>query len=181
MKTTLATSLSIFSLVATSALAGHERQETYAKVTHVSPVYENIEHRTPRQSCWVEQVREEERVNEGRRSAAPALIGGIIGGVIGNEVGRGGDNKKIGAVVGSVLGMSIASDIQRHSNRHHGGTRVSYRDVERCNTVYDTEQERVLQGYDVSYRFLGREYQTFTREHPGDRLRVAVDVRPLDR
>ena len=32
----------------------------------------------------------------------------------------------------------------------------------------------------VTYRFAGREYTTETREHPGDRIRVRVNVTPVE-
>ena len=32
--------------------------------------------------------------------------------------------------------------------------------------------------YDVTYEYAGREYTTRTQYHPGDRIRVRVDVRP---
>jgi hypothetical protein len=32
--------------------------------------------------------------------------------------------------------------------------------------------------YDVTYEYAGRQYVTRTDHHPGDRMRVRVDVRP---
>lgn len=162
----------------TTVLAGPKGHTDVAKVTNVEPIYDSIQHRIPQESCWIETVREE-RPQHRRGSAAPTIIGGIIGGVIGNEVGRGGDNKKIGSVVGSMLGMSIAKDIQRRHQRDNGSYEVNYRDVERCETTYKVQNEQVLQGYNVSYRYHGREYSTFMQEHPGDKIRVAVNVRPV--
>lgn len=47
------------------------------------------------------------------------------------------------------------------------------------------EQARVVSstqladgGYNVTYEYAGRRYQTRTDYHPGDRIRVRVDVRP---
>ncbi|WP_096085421.1 glycine zipper 2TM domain-containing protein [Agaribacterium haliotis] len=142
-----------------------------ATVTRVSPVYETVERRVPSEHCWTERVALERRDS---RSATPTLVGGIIGGVIGNEVGRGGDNKKIGAVVGSLLGASIANDVSRRSRQHKAG----YQYLERCETTHHIESEERLKGYDVDYRYHGRHYSTFSRKHPGKKIRVAVDVRP---
>ena len=33
-------------------------------------------------------------------------------------------------------------------------------------------------GYDVTYEYAGRQFTTRTNYHPGDRIRVRVDVRP---
>lgn len=161
-----------------NAKPDYHTETDVARVTAVEPVYRTVKHRSPKESCWVETVREE-RPRHHRKSAAPAILGGIIGGVIGNEVGRGGDNKRIGSVVGAALGMSVAKDIQRkHAGKH--GYDVRYRDVERCETTYVTEQKEVLQGFDVQYRYHGRDYSTFMHEHPGKKIRVAVNVTPLD-
>jgi uncharacterized protein YcfJ len=155
-----------------------QRHTDHAKVTNVVPIYKTIEHRVPSESCWVETVREERHVKP-RRSATGTIVGGIIGGVVGNSVGRGSDNKKIGAVVGTVLGMSVANDIQRHSRRDRGHDEVSYHDVERCEVSHTIEREEILTGYKVHYRYQGNHYQTFMDRHPGDKIRVAVQVKPM--
>ena len=175
----------IYSLITIATLASAStqaatksvRHNDFARVTHVDPVYHHVQHSVPQQNCWVETVREE-RPRHRHDSAAPAIIGGIIGGVIGNELGKGSHNKQIGSVVGSVLGITVAKDIQHQHNKHAGAYDVNYRDVERCETNYTIEHTRELQGYNVSYRYNGRDYKTFMREHPGKRIRVAVNVRP---
>jgi uncharacterized protein YcfJ len=50
------------------------------------------------------------------------------------------------------------------------------RDVQRCRTVDQTTD--VVQGYDVRYRYNGREYVTRTATDPGNRIRVDVSVLP---
>ena len=50
------------------------------------------------------------------------------------------------------------------------------RDVQRCRTVDQTTD--VIQGYDVRYRYQGREYMTRTATDPGSRIRVDVSVLP---
>ncbi len=165
-------------LIGLSAQAGPHRSTDYARVTKVEPIYETVRHSIPEETCWTETVREISPQSNAH-SATPTLIGGILGGVIGNEVGKGGDNKKIGAVVGSILGISIARDIQKqHRTRDHSNE-VRYRDVERCEVNERVEIEQVLSGYNVTYRYFNKSYQTFMQEHPGEKLRVAVNVRPL--
>ena len=41
---------------------------------------------------------------------------------------------------------------------------------------YDNDER--LSGYDVTYEYANRTYHTRTNYHPGDRIRVRVDVRP---
>lgn len=181
MKKLLTTSTIFATIISMNSLASSAAQhKDLAKVTLVKPVYQTIEHRIPKEHCWVETVRESVPARHRKQSGTPALVGGIIGGVIGNEVGRGGDNKKIGAVVGSILGMSIAKDIHRqaHASRDNRDS-YHYRDVERCEVSHRIETEQVLKGYDVEYRYNDRRYHTFMRQHPGEKLRVAVEVRPL--
>jgi len=50
------------------------------------------------------------------------------------------------------------------------------RDVQRCRTVQTATD--TIQGYDVRYRYHGREYVTRMSYDPGDRIRVDVSVQP---
>lgn len=158
-----------------SAFAGHERNNgygpgndvstghfyDYGRVKSVTPIYQTIEHRTPR-AC-------QHRYSEERhhRSATPAILGGIIGAAIGNELGHHKSNKRVGAVAGGILGASIGSDISR---------RPKHRDCQQYDVSYE---ERVV-GYDVSYRYRGQLYNTTTREHPGKKLRLSVQIEPVE-
>lgn len=168
-------------LLTPNAMANDGKFVDVARVTQVTPVYTTIERQVPQRECWVEQIREENPVHNGRRSATGTIVGGIIGGAIGNAVGAGSENKKVGAVVGSILGMSIGNDISRehHRQRHGGYTEINYRDVERCEVRYTTETEQELLGYDVTYRYRGHTYTTQMDRDPGKQIKVAIDVRPL--
>jgi len=48
------------------------------------------------------------------------------------------------------------------------------RDVQRCRTIDQTAD--VVQGYEVRYRYQGREFVTRTATDPGSRIRVDVSV-----
>jgi len=50
------------------------------------------------------------------------------------------------------------------------------RDIQNCRTVESTTD--VVQGYDVRYRYQGRDYTTRTLTDPGDRIPVDVSVVP---
>jgi uncharacterized protein YcfJ len=50
------------------------------------------------------------------------------------------------------------------------------RDVQRCRTI-ETSTD-TIQGYDVRYRYHGREYVTRMAYDPGDRIPVDVSVQP---
>ena len=173
----LVTSTALAVSISAASIADSNRFVDYARVVSADPIYKTYEHRIPRESCWIEQVREE---RPRHRSATSTIVGGIIGGAIGNAVGAGDDNKKVGAVVGSILGMSIGHDIGRHHAHHHKNYRVGYKEVERCEVKYEIEREEKLSGYDVKYHYRGETYQTRMNQHPGKRIKVAVHVQPLE-
>ena len=154
-----------------------QKQHTdFAKVTQVEPIYKTISHRIPERSCWTET--RYVPVSQGNKSYTPTIIGTLIGGAIGNEVGHNKSNKRVGAVVGAALGASLANDWSRANNRHHSGqTRAVNEEV--CEVNERVEYEEKLVGYDVTYRYHGQHYTTRMNHHPGERIKVAVNVRPV--
>ena len=112
------------------------------------------------------------------------VIGGVVGAVIGSQVGGGSARyatSAIGSMVGGVAGRQIYEQSQRQ--RDYAGT------VTVCDPVPVGDDRYARAGnirtagrgvteYDVTYEYAGREYTTRTQYHPGDRIRVRVDVRP---
>lgn len=146
----------------------------YATVLSATPVTKIFTYQEPRQECWVETVR---RPAQKEYSATGTLLGGVIGAAIGNKLGHKKRNKQVGAVAGALLGASIGNDISRRNARHHG----SYTDqVEQCRTVQETIEEERVVGYDVSYRYQGRNYKTRTQSHPGDSIKLRLSVTPVE-
>lgn len=177
-----------FSGAALSSTAAADRAQfvDYAQVKEVRPVYRTVEHHIPQRSCWDESVRIERPYSQPRQhnSATSTLVGGMIGGALGHAVGRGHDNKKIGTAVGAVLGMSIGNDIG-HKNRPSTSREAPYghdvyEHVERCDVSYRKEIEEQLIGYDVTYKYRGETFSTRTRHHPGERIKLAISVNPLE-
>lgn len=163
----------------------NNRYTDYAQVTQVNPIYETISLREPYQKCHMEErvVHRQTTRHQNRQSVTPHILGSLIGGAIGNKLGHNKSNKRVGAVAGAILGGSIAGDIsyknRQHNNRHQPNH--SYTTKERvCHTNHTTRQEQQLNGYDVSYRYKGKRYNTVMANHPGKRIRVAVDVSPID-
>lgn len=104
------------------------------------------------------------------------VVGGIVGAVIGSQVGGGSARyatSAIGSMVGGIAGRGIYEQAQRQRDRT-GTVRVC--DPVRADGRY-TEAGGVT-AYDVTYEYAGRQYTTRTDHHPGDRIRVRVDVRP---
>jgi uncharacterized protein YcfJ len=156
-----------------SAQAGHvDAYQDSAKVTNVEPIYRTVEITRPERQCWDEEV---EHYHAGNKTYTGTVLGGIIGGVVGNKVsrhrGRGND---VATVAGALLGSAIGHDISRQQSGGYYTTSVE----RRCEVTHETTYEEQLVGYDVTYRYQGRLFTTRTKEHPGKRIPVTVDVRP---
>ncbi|MFP6682277.1 MAG: glycine zipper 2TM domain-containing protein, partial [Gammaproteobacteria bacterium] len=105
------------------------------------------------------------------------IVGGIIGAVVGNQFGS-GSGRDWATVAGTTLGASIGSD---YNNRRHYTAGRSYTTNERsCRIVRDHQQEERADGYLVTYTYNGRRYKTRTENHPGDRIKVRLDVTPVE-
>lgn len=159
---------------------GREHRDSgqeYARVIESRPVYRDVRVNRPHRECWNERVRVE-RVRGSGNSRTPELLSAVVGGAIGNALGTNKSSQRVGAVVGAVLGHSIGSDIV-DANRHGGRERARYRTVRQCETVDEYVHEQRLVGYDVRYRYRGREYTVRTDHDPGQRIPVRVHVEPV--
>ena len=141
-----------------------------AEVIDVEPIVQRVATVVPRERCWVETVRERRRT-----SASAPLAGALVGGAIGHALGHRKRNKQVGAVVGAVLGGAIAHDIGRHDARYRPIRRVRQRV---CETVEETSYRQRQRGYLVTYRYGGSTHRARMDEHPGDTIRVRVQVSP---
>lgn len=158
-------------LAATAAQAGprYADNETRirAKVVSSEPIYETI--REPQTQCWTETVGHNPYRYQ-RESNGGAVLGAIAGGLIGSTVGN-GNGRIAAAAVGAATGAVIGD---RHDRYDHGPRE---RVVERCRSTDDVRQ--VISGYQVRYRYEGREYMTELPYDPGRfvnlRVTVAVD------
>jgi hypothetical protein len=117
--------------------------------------------------------------NTGRTMAT--VIGGIAGAVLGSKVGGGSGTyaaTAIGSMVGGMAGRQVYEQSQRNRYQQRGNVRVC--DPVPVNGGYSTRQvnDGRVNGYDVTYEYAGRQFTTRTSYHPGDRIRVRVDVRP---
>lgn len=104
------------------------------------------------------------------------VIGGVLGAVVGSQVG-GGSARYATSAIGSMVGGMAGRHIYDQQQRDRTGT------VRVCDPVPMGERDyagddRSVQAYDVTYEYAGRTYTTRTDHHPGDRIRVRVDVRP---
>lgn len=152
--------------------SGSRRHHDYARVVDVRPIYREVRVQEPRRECHEERVVRRHR--EGGNRTGSAILGGIVGGVIGNEVGSGG-GRDSATVIGAIAGTAAGSEIAKR--RAQTVERTSYETV--CETVQDVRYEERVEGYNVTYRYQGRDYTTRMNERPGDRIRVRVGVDPV--
>jgi uncharacterized protein YcfJ len=92
-------------------------------------------------------------------------------------------------VIGGVVGAQVGANNDRRDGYY--GNEGGYGGAYRCSGTYRNggygygndgygrgyEEQRVV-GYNVTYRYAGRNYHTVTDHHPGRTIRVRVDVRP---
>ncbi len=116
------------------------------------------------------------------------VVGGLVGGALGNLAGK-GDGRKAATIGGAVIGALIGNNIDRNNNgsnsnsneyqyQGNGGTVTRCRTVSDNNNNYNNGQN--WRGYDVTYRYAGRNYRAVLPYRPGSTIRVQVEVRPLD-
>lgn len=118
-----------------------------------------------------------ERVSESRQECDPApapqrssggsviapIIGGVVGGLIGHQVGQGSGQTAatiVGATGGAVAGNVI------------GNRSSSAQPEQRCRTIESSRE--VINGYDVVYRYNGRDVSVALPYNPGNTIKVGV-------
>lgn len=149
----------------------------YAEVVSVDPMIDVVNRPVRRDECWQEPVtyREPVRYRGGSRNHAPAVLGGIIGGLVGNQFGH-GNGRDAATLAGAALGYAAVRDSQpRHGGYYSGGREYTTYE-QRCATRTQYVPDERVNGYNVTYRYNDRLYQTVTDYHPGDSIRVRVDV-----
>lgn len=117
--------------------------------------------------------------SESGRTVA-TVLGGIAGAVLGSKIGDGSGRyvgTAVGSMVGGMAGRSIYDTSQRNRQQQRRGT-VRVCEPQPVSSRDGYYEEERLAGYDVTYEYANRTYRTRTDYHPGDRIRVRVDVRP---
>lgn len=126
---------------------------------------------------------------------AGTVLGAVIGGALGHQFGHSSGGRDRGTAVGAILGGIVGNSAENNYRNDGNYRRASAyssprevvdvervpvtRDVQRCQTVADSRDE--VRGYDVRYRYHGRDYSTRLAYDPGSTLQVDVNVRPVSR
>lgn len=126
-----------------------------------------------------------ERVTESRQECDPAqpapkketsvvapILGGVAGGLLGHQVGQGSGKTAatiIGATGGAVAGSVIANNTGSNPPAQ----------PQQCRTI-ETSRE-VVNGYDVVYRYNGRDVNVVLPSNPGNTIKVGISAIVDDR
>lgn len=143
----------------------------FGRVVEVQPIYQTVSIPEDRQVC--ERRRDDRYHNPNRRhnnSAGKAILGGIIGGAIGNKFGR-GSGRDASTALGVLIGAGIGANKGSQHDRRYNNS---------CYVETHYREENRFMGYDVTYDYNGDLYHTQMQEHPGDRVRLRVNVDVLD-
>jgi uncharacterized protein YcfJ len=151
-------------VLAVSIFTGCEalNKPKFADVVGVVEVTETTE--TPREICEDVQVRQQAPVKDPHRITG-TVIGGVAGGVLGGQIGK-GTGKTLATVGGAAGGAYVGNQVQKGMQKSDVVTTTK----RNCKTVYDKTQKVV--GYDVTYRFEGKEGVVRTTFKPGPTLPV---------
>ncbi len=162
-------------LTAGAALASHDgvTNYVYARVIDVDPIVRYVTVQRPRRECWEETVYESDRP---LRIAGMTLAGGLIGAAIGRQFG-GGRGRDAMTLIGTVAGAAVANGRARVRTARSGGFIAV--PVQRCEIFSEQITEERVEGYRVTYRYQGRRLTLRTRSHPGERIRLRVNVVPV--
>ncbi len=124
--------------------------------------------------CRIREV-EVRRPSRQGGGTAGAIIGGVIGGHAGAHSGGNTESAIVGAIAGGILGGVIGNEIDSGSH-----SEVYYRVEKDCDISYQQERRELI-GYDVRYRYNGREFSMQTYEHPGRYVQLRVEMAPAMR
>ncbi len=151
--------------------AYNNSQYDYAEVIHVQPVTEIVQIPEEQQVCRQVPV---QYTAAQQRSPGPTILGSIIGGVIGSQFG-GGHGKTALTIAGATIGGAVARNAQNQRYPSQQYTTLQQQCVVETNW---RNEERII-AWDVDWAYQGKTYQTRMAEHPGDRIRVRVNVDPV--
>jgi len=104
---------------------------------------------------------------DANRSYTGAAVGAVAGGLLGNQVGNGagkGATTAAGTIAGAMIGDRVATQ----------QTGAAAPPAQRCRTIESTRE--VIKGYDVVYRYNGRDVTTTLPYNPGKMVKVGVGV-----
>ncbi len=170
--------------IAPAAQAGHGSRRTgenafydNAKVLRVEPIKRIVRVSTPEEECWDEEVRYPAMPADTEHGVGKVVLGGIVGGVIGHQIGK-GRGKDAATAVGTLIGAAVGHNSAMKQAQSAGSDRIGYE--QRCRVAERYRTEERIDGYRVTYRYRGQTFNTHMPYDPGERIRVRIEVAPVD-
>ena len=103
---------------------------------------------------------------DSNRSYTGAAVGAVAGGLLGSQVGNGsgkGATTAAGTIAGAMIGDRVATK-----------QTAAAQPVQRCRTVESSRE--IIKGYNVVYRYNGRDIATTLPYNPGSTVKVGVGI-----
>ena len=144
------------------ATAGYKAvtKPAFADVVAVKEIVDTVS--TPKERCEDVQVKHQAPVKDEHRIAG-SVVGGIAGGLLGSNIG-GGTGKTLATVAGAAAGGYAGNQVQKNLQE-----KDSYTTTERRCTTANEKSKKVV-GYDVTYRYDGKDGVVRTSVKPGATL-----------
>ena len=167
----------VLSVLAGGAIAASDFIDT-AQVISAKPKIARVTEK--RQDCDPAATPAPAPTPKKESNMAGTILGGIAGGLLGHEVG-GGSGRTVATIIGATGGAVAGSMIgDRSSTSAVQNTPLPA--PQQCSTI-ETSRE-VVEGYDVVYRYNGRDVSVVLPSNPGITVKVAisavVDEPPMD-
>ncbi len=119
---------------------------------------------TPQEKCEQVVVQHQAPVQDEKRIAG-TVLGGVAGGLLGSQIG-GGSGKKVATVLGAAGGAYAGNQVQKGMQQRDTDSTTE----RRCKTV-NVRSEKLV-GYDVTYRYEGKEDTVRMSYNPGTQIPV---------
>jgi uncharacterized protein YcfJ len=127
---------------------------------------------TPQEKCEQVVVQRQAPVQDEKRIAG-TVLGGVAGGLLGSQIG-GGSGKKVATVVGAAGGAYAGNQVQKGMQQRDTQSATETR----CKTI-NVRSEKLV-GYDVTYRYEGKEDTVRMSYNPGKQIPVVKGKLVLD-
>ncbi len=145
-----------------------------ARVVDVQPLYETVTVNTPQEVCREERYAVTTPARQ--PGAAIPVLGAVLGGALGHTLGNGSKEKGVATAAGALLGGAVGLSVANRQPTVAASTRYETRQMCALEDRITTEENLV--GYRVRYVYQGETYMMRTNTHPGNTVRVRVDVNP---
>ena len=145
-------------------------QPKQAEVLGVKEAMQTVS--TPQEKCEQVVVQHQAPVQDEKRIAG-TVLGGVAGGLLGSQIG-GGSGKKVATVIGAAGGAYAGNQVQKGMQQRDTNSATE----RRCKTV-NVRSEKLV-GYDVTYRYEGKEDTVRMSYNPGKQIPVVKGKLVLD-